>query len=320
MNPLLFIAAGGTIASHFDGQAWREVPGQVLVDELGESPVPIEVVDVASGPSSNLTVDDMVGVARRIVAAPAGVVVAHGTDTIELTAFVADLLLGRSATRPAVVFTGSMRVHSHPAPDGPANLRDAIALAVDQAAVGREVMVCLDGQVHAADRVTKCNARSVDAFTSSPLAVLGTVRQGTVEFAAAHPAERAGATAFESAVGLLTAYPGIDPAELDRALERRRGIVIEVFGDLNVPRQLWAGIHRAWNDGVLVVLASRPFTHTATTPDLALLGAVGAGGLTAQKARLAAMAALGTCPDRDAAASWLADCALTYDPGERSST
>ena len=320
MSTVRVIATGGTIASHFDGQAWTEVPGRALVDELGRLPVQVEVDDVASGPSSNLTVDDMVAIARRIAAAPAGVVVAHGTDTIELTAFVADLLLGRSATRPAVVFTGSMRVHSHPAPDGPGNLRDAIALAASGAAVGREVMVCLDGHVHAADRVAKCNARSVDAFTSAPLTTLGTVRDGVVELAAARPATRSGATAFEPAVGLLTAYPGIEPAELDRALAGRRGIVIDVFGDLNVPRQLWAGIHRAWNEGVLVVLASRPFTTTTSTPDLALLGAVGAGGLTAQKARLATMAALGTCTDRDAAAAWLADRALDYDPAERSST
>jgi L-asparaginase len=323
------IATGGTIASHFDGQEWTEVPGRALVAELGRLPVQVDVDDVASGPSSNLTVDDMVAIARRvadcIAAAEAaggatGVVVSHGTDTIELTAFVTDLLLRRSATRPAVVFTGSMRVHSHPAPDGPGNLRDAIALASSGAAAGREVMVCLDGGVHAADRVTKCNARSVDAVTSAPLAALGTVRDGLVELVAARPAARSGAIAFEPSVGLLTAYPGIDPAELDRALDGRRGIVVEVFGDLNVPRQLWSGIHRAWNDGVLVVLASRPFTHTTSTPDLALLGAVGAGGLTAQKARLATMAALGSCIDRDAAATWLADRALAYDPAERSST
>jgi L-asparaginase len=323
------IATGGTIASHFDGQAWTEVPGCALVDELGRLPVHVEVDDVASGPSSNLTVDDMVAIARRVADCIAsaeaaggatGVVVSHGTDTVELTAFVTDLLLGRAATRPAVVFTGSMRVHSHPAHDGPGNLRDAIALAAHHSAVGREVMVCLDGQVHAADRVTKCNARSVDAFTSAPLTALGTVHDEVVEFAAARPPIRSGATAFEPSVGLLTAYPGIDPAELDQALAGRRGIVIEVFGDLNVPRQLWAGIHRAWNDGVLVVLASRPFTHTTSTPDLALLGTIGAGGLTAQKARLAAMAALGTCRDRDGAAAWLAERALDYEPAERSST
>ena len=328
MHAVHVIATGGTIASHFDGQMWTEMSGGALVDELGLS-IEVEVDDVASGPSSNLGAADMIDIARHVARCIAtaeaaggntGVVVVHGTDTMELTAFVTDLLLGRSPTRPPVVFTGSMRVHSHPAPDGPGNLRDAIALATADSAVGREVMVCLDGQVHAADRVVKCNARSVDAFTSAPLTTLAAVRDGAVEFAAARPGARSGATSFDAAVGLLTAYPGIEPAELDHALVGRRGIVIDVFGDLNVPRQLWAGIHRAWNEGVLVVLASRPFTHTTGTPDLALLGAVGAGGLTAQKARLATMAALGSCADRDAAAAWLADRALVYDPAERSST
>lgn len=328
MASVRVIACGGTIASHFDGVDWQQVPGRRLVDELGVLlgadgvPVQAQVDDVAAGPSSNLGVDEMLDIARQAVAAARHgepVVVVHGTDTVELTAYLADLLLGADRSAAPVVFTGSMRVHSHPAPDGPGNLRHAVRVATSPAARGRGVLLCFDSRVHAADRVVKCNANSLDAFTSAPGAAVGTVDGDAVRFSEPARLRQLAATGFDTAVGLLAVYPGMSAEELQRALHGRRGLVLEVFGDLNVPRHLWEGIHHARRDGVLVVLASRAFTSTSTSADLELLGAVGAGGLTAQKARLAAMAALGSTDDRDAAAAWLAARALTYDPGERSS-
>lgn len=318
------IATGGTISSHFDGTAWTNIDGAGLIAELGDaSALGVVVSDVASGPSSNLTVLDMVGIAESvrdaIAAGATGVVVVHGTDTMELTAFVCQLVLGVSSDRRPVVFTGSMRVHSHAAPDGPANLRDAIAVAASDAAVGREVMVCLEGTVHAADRATKCHAASIDAFQSAPFEPIGCVVDGAPVFTVT-PVERPAATGFVADVPLVTSYPGVDAAVLETALAGVPAAVVEGFGDLNVPQQLWGPIHRAWNRGALVVLASRPFTPTATNPDLSMLGAVGAGGLTAQKARLAVMAALGSTADRDAAVAFFHQLALSYVAGDRSTS
>ncbi len=315
------IATGGTISSHFDGVEWTNVDGATLVAELGELGVPVDVVDVAAGPSSNLTTDDMVGIAVRVREALAGgatgVVVVHGTDTMELTAFVTQLLLGTTPTRRPVVFTGSMRVHSHAAPDGPRNLRDAIAVAAADAAVGRDVMVCLNGELHAADRVAKHSAASLDAFDSAPFGPVGHVVDGRLRIAE-RGAGRRPATGFAADVPLITCYPGMPASALDAVIAGRAGFVIEAFGDLNVPQQLWAPLHHAWNAGRLVVLASRPFTPTVTNDGLALLGGVGAGGLTAQKARLAAMAALHSSGDRDEAVAFLRQYALTYDARDRS--
>jgi L-asparaginase len=318
------IATGGTISSHFDGHEWTNLDGAALVAELGDDIVRgVSVRDVATGPSSNLTADDMVGVARKVgealAAGASGVVVVHGTDTMELTAFVCQLMLGTDRARRPVVFTGSMRVHSHAAPDGPANLRDAIAVAGSDAAIGREVMVCLEGILHAADRVSKCHAASVDAFHSAPFRPIGRLCDGVPVFDA-FADERPAANGFVSDVPLVSCYPGIATVEVAAALDGRPGAVIEVFGDLNVPQQLWGPIHRAWNDGALVVLASRPFTPTTTNDGLAMLGAVGAGGLTAQKARLATMAALGSSPDRDTAIAFLHAYSLAFDARDRSTT
>jgi L-asparaginase len=318
------IATGGTISSHFDGSEWTNIDGAGLIAELGDAVARDVVVrDVASGPSSNLTVLDMVSIAESVrealAAGATGVVVVHGTDTMELTAFVCQLALGVTADRRPVVFTGSMRVHSHAAPDGTANLRDAIVVAASDRAVGREVMVCLESTLHAADRVTKCHAASVDAFQSAPFAPIGRVVDGAPVFTAT-TVERPVATGFAAEVPLVTSYPGIAPEVLDAALAGVEGAVVEGFGDLNVPQQLWGPIHHAWNRGALVVLASRPFTATTSTADLAMLGAVGAGGLTAQKARLAVMAALGTAGNRDQALVFLDQLTLTYDAGDRSTS
>lgn len=321
------IATGGTISSHFDGTQWQGLSGSTLVHELGDlthlAPTGVEVVDAAAGPSSNLSLDDMLAIARRVAdaldAGATGVVVLHGTDTLELTAFATQLLLGTTPTRRPVVFTGSMRVHSHPRPDGPQNLRDALAVASSDAAIGREVMVCLEGALHAADRVQKRSAASVDAFDSAPFEPVGRVIDGRVTFAAA-AGLRPAATAFVADVPLVTCYPGITADAITAALGTSPGAVVEGFGDLNLPFAAWSAVHAACASGTLVVVASRPFTPTVTAEGLELAGAVGAGGLTPQKARLALMAALGSTTSRAEAIDALRHHALHHDAGERGTT
>lgn len=319
------IATGGTISSHFDGTAWSNLDGATLVAELGPLPVPVRVDDVATGPSSNLSTDDMVAIAghvrRALDGGAQGVVVVHGTDTMELTAFMVQLFLGTDAHRRPVVFTGSMRVHSHPDPDGPRNLRDAITVAAAEHAVGREVLVCVEGELHAADRVRKHDAASVDAFRSVPFAPVGRVDGDAVRFTEVAAARRpAVAVAVAGPVPLVVCYPGITSDSVALALEGCRGAVVEGFGDLNLPHATWEPLLRAAQQGALVVLASSAFTPNAGDDDLRRLGAVGAGGLTAQKARLAVMAALGSTADRESAVDLIRHYALTYDARDRSTT
>ena len=321
---VLVVATGGTISSHFDGTDWQGLSGAALVAELGDlsdlAPCGVDVVDAATGPSSNLGFDDILAIARRVATAlddgATGVVVLHGTDTLELTAFTTQLLLGTTAHRRPVVLTGSMRVHSHPSPDGPRNLRDAIAVAASDTAVGREVLVCLEGALHAADRVVKRSAASVDAFDSAPLAPVGRVVDGRITFTALAEA-RTAARGFVTDVPLVTCYPGITGDAVAAAIGSSPGAVVEAFGDLNMPFVAWSAVHGACANGSLVAVASRPFTPTRSSEGLELSGAVGAGGLTAQKARLAVMAALGTGDTRPDAIAFLHQYALRYDAGER---
>lgn len=316
------IATGGTITSHFDGTQWSNVDATTLIAELGDVGVDLHVHEVAAGPSSNLGIDDMVAIAHRVEAALTegahGVVVVHGTDTMELTAFTTQLVVGTQPTRRPVVFTGSMRVHSHPAPDGPGNLRQSIAVAAGDEGVGRDVMVCMGGELHAADRVRKHLAMSVDAFHSLPFGPIGTMEGGLAVFTA--PARtHLPAGGIDTRVALVTCYPGITAEAFSTAAAGAAGVVVEGFGDLNVPHTLWGPIHHAATvDGVLVVLASSAFTSNIGDADMRALGVVGAGGLTAQKARIALMAALGSTRDREAAIDFLHQHALAFDAGDRS--
>lgn len=315
------VATGGTLSSHLGPDGWTNLDGRALVDELGPLPVDVVVEDVATGPSSHLGAADMEAVARRVrevlAAGADGVVITHGTDTMELTAFVVDLLVAGGPQRAPIVFTGSMRAHSHSRADGPANLRDAITVAASAEARGADVLVCLDGRLHAADRVRKRSAASVDAFDSAPFEPVGTVDGDTVritERPGGHPI----AAGLAVEVPLVTCYPGMPAEVFTAAAAGQRGVVIDAFGDLNVPATLWGPMYEAGRAGTLLVVASQVFTPNAGDDDMRRLGAVGAGGLTAQKARLATMAALTEHADRDAAIEFVRARALTYDAGDRS--
>lgn len=316
------IATGGTISSHWDGEAWGNLDGAALIDELGALPVEVTVADVASGPSANLSTDDMVAIARRVADAldsgARGVVVTHGTDTMELTAFVVQLLLGTSEHRRPVVFTGSMRVHSHAAPDGPRNLRDAIDVAASEVAVGHDVLVCLEGSLHSARAVHKHTAASVDAFHSLPSQPMGTVHRGQVDLAARPPSVEP-APGLAGPVPLLTCYPGIEAEHIEAVLQQAVGVVVEGFGDLNLPAGAWQPLHRAVRRGAAVLVASAAFTPNRGA-DLVPFGAAGAGGLPAQKARLALMAGLAGSSDPASAFEFVHRYSHAHDFGDRSSS
>lgn len=294
---IALLATGGTIASHFDGTAWANLDGAHLLAELGDlsAEAHVAVRDVESGPSSHLSVHDMLAIISHVRDAVNsgvdGVVVTHGTDTLEITSFLAGLILD---TDTPVVFTGSMRVNSHAEPDGPGNMRDSIALAASPQARGRGVLVCLNGEIHSPRLARKLNASGVEAFYSIPDGAVGRIHKGVVEFAAA--AARGSVldwpTYVRDDVHLVTLYPGLDEAALRRSVGDSRGVVVEAFGDLNVPMNLWGVIHEWSTEGRLVVIASGAYTPTATSEFLDLLGIMGAGGLTPQKARVALLVAM----------------------------
>ena len=291
------VATGGTISSHFTpnsdgGGEWSNLTGRQLLDEQGFTDVVVH--DVASGPSSNLSITDMVAIAEHVRGCfdggATGVVVVHGTDTLDLSAYVTHLLLGGSRVLGPVVFTGSMRVHSDPEPDGPANLRDAVAVASSPIVSG--VVACLNGVVHDAPYLNKRTAAAVHAFDSFPFRPIGHVVDGAFVADSVRRSVGPAATGFAHEVALVSCDPGIDTDDVRRAISGRRGVVVEGFGDLNIPQRVWGPVYEAASNGAMVMVASRVFTPTLSNEGLELLGVVGAGGLPAQKAMVLVRAAL----------------------------
>lgn len=229
-----------------------------------------------------------------------GIVLTHGTDTLEETAFV----LNRYWDRPApLVVTGAMRPASAPGADGPANLRDAVRTAVAPSARGRGVLVVFDGHVHLADQVTKASSRSVSAFASAPSGPFATLDDGDLRLLH-QPFDRAArVTRAESVppsrfpeVPILTAGLDEDFTLLDHLPPRaREGLVIAGVGMGHVSPAAMPRLRRLLEAGTPVVVATRiaaggTSTHHYAYPgsevDLLDAGAVMAGFLPPAKARL----------------------------------
>jgi len=170
------------------------------------------------------------------------------------------------------------------------------------------VVVVLNGTVHSPRHIRKVNAVDIEAFSSYPVAPIGAMVDGTPRWAEDSTVANELLPALvdiEYRVPLVVSYPGIDAKVLEAACSNARGVVVEAFGELNSPENLWPVIRAASDAGILVALTSNTYTPTVTNEGLTLLGARGMGGLTSQKARLAMMCALGNNRSVDEANSYL---------------
>ena len=220
----------------------------------------------------------------------AGVVVTHGTDTLEETAFFLHSVL---ATTKPVVLTCAMRPATALYPDGPQNMRDAIAVVLAPAARG--VMVVCAGRVHGAADVQKVHTYRLDAFSSGDVGALGYVEEGTVRLTRPWPADGAtsGALARLPAsdaawprVEIVTSHSGARGTVVDALLAARSvdGLVVAATGNGTIHSELEAALLRAQDSGIAVRRATRciegrilPRSNEAISD---------AGGLSPVKARI----------------------------------
>jgi L-asparaginase len=305
------LATGGTIATTIDPVTGRSAStlGADVVALATVKGVEVSVDVVASQPSWALDPVDMARIASLAVgvageAGVDGVVVTHGTTTLEYTAFLTDLFVRGVAP---VVFTGAMRRADDPAPDGPDNLRDAVAVAASTEARGHGALVVFAGRIIDGRHAWKANRSHVDAFVDLSGSQLGRVSQEEVSMVAPRRPRTALAATIEPHVAFVKLVPGAGGDVVDGALSSGpAGLVVEALpGSGGVPALALPSL-RAAAERIPVVIASRaPFGTQSRVPT----GGTGepfdgipflsAGRLSAEAAWLLLMAILGQGGNHD---------------------
>ncbi|WP_460274040.1 asparaginase [Celeribacter sp. ULVN23_4] len=311
MKNVALIATGGTIASSADktaGAVNAGLSGETLLKSLHQ---PLEGIEVSvenfeAAGSYALDLATIHRLCRRIDEVLTddgvdGVVVTHGTDTMEESAFLAWLLV--QSDKP-VVFTGAQRHAGQPDTDGPRNIYDAICAAASAALVGVGAVILFEGDLHGGRYVTKAHTSRVDTFRSVGQGKLGEVDHGRVYVYArpAHPRPVLETPALDPDVELIALGLGSTPRLMKLAGEHgATGIVLSAFGRGNAPKGFADVTEELVAAGCPVVVASR--CHEGRTQaiygkdsggvTLVAKGALLAGDLSAVKARLLLSALVG---------------------------
>ncbi|MEV5574496.1 asparaginase [Spirillospora sp. NPDC052269] len=300
---IAIFSLGGTIAMTTDPATGGVVPAlsaQELLDAvpaLRDLDVNLKVHDFRRLPGASLSFDDLRALAAAITDAFRdgcdGAVVTQGTDTIEESAYLLDLLHTRD--QPIVV-TGAMRNPTQPGADGPANIHAAVITAAAPELNGAGAVVVLGDEIHAARIVRKSHTTSPAAFTSPTSGPLGHVYEGRVHLHGPLPVRAllsGPLTQPTPRVGLYTATLGDDGALLGRMAESCDGLVMAAFGVGHVP-QSFVGILERTAARIPVVLASRigngpvlqaTYSFPGSEKDLLGRGLIRGGHLDALKGR-----------------------------------
>lgn len=298
MSHVILITTGGTIASlpaPGGGVVAAGLGGASLV--AGRQAAPVVHDDFCAVGSYQMDLALAWRLALRVnrhLADPdcLGAVVAHGTDTMEESVFMADLLL--AGDKP-VVFTGAQHHAGEVGGDGPRNLADAITLAASPAARGLGALLLFDQDVHAARDVAKAHTSRLDTFTSGDHGKLATV-DGDAVLVYRRPRRRLRLEAGPPVdIPLLRMAMGMN-GDLIRFLAAgpAPALVIEAFGRGNLPPDAGAALREAIDTGKTVVITSRcpggrvvpTYGQAGGGIDLASAGALFAGDLAGNKARI----------------------------------
>ncbi|GGF09209.1 L-asparaginase [Halobacillus andaensis] len=308
MKTILVIHTGGTISMKENKETGEvntgeQHPLQEITSFLsGSTEVEDEILFYL--PSPHIRPDHMLELGQFIHEKLAvqhydGIVVTHGTDTLEETAYFLDLFL---QTRKPVIVTGAMRSSNEIGSDGLYNLLSAIKVASCDEAQDKGVLVVMNDEIHTSRNVTKTSTSNVATFQSPQYGPIGITTKNDVFFhhkSTSHdsyPIQQ-----LTKKVVLIKAYAGMDGSIIEAARESgANGMVIEALGQGNLPPETVPAIKETIQKGLPVVLVSRcyqgivqdTYSYEGGGRNLRELGVIFANGLTGPKARIKLMVAL----------------------------
>jgi L-asparaginase len=303
---VVVLATGGTIAgAAATGTQSAYTSGAVTIDAM-LSAVPgikdlanIKGEQISNVGSQDMSFDIMLKLAKRcneLLAdkSLAGIVITHGTDTMEETAFFLNLTV--KSDKP-VVLVGSMRPSTAVSADGPLNLYDAVAVAADPKAEGRGVLVVMNDWIHGAHSLTKTSTTAIQTFMSPLRGIVGVSAYGKNDYYNSPSWKHTSASEFD--VANVTALPRVDiifadvdmsPDLIDASVNNgAKGIVIAGVGNGNMNKASLEAAARAAKKGVVVVRSSRVVTGTVgrnVEVNDDEMGFVASDELNPQKARI----------------------------------
>lgn len=313
MKHLLVIHTGGTISMSQD-QSNKVVTNDINPISLHQDVInqyaQIDELNPFNVPSPHMTIQHVKQLKDIILEAVTnkyydGFVITHGTDTLEETAFLLDLILG---IEQPVVITGAMRSSNEIGSDGLYNYISAIRVASDEKARHKGVMVVFNDEIHTARNVTKTHTSNTNTFQSPNHGPLGVLTKDRVQFHHMPYRQQALENVNEKLnVPLVKAYMGL-PGNIFSFYSREGidGMVIEALGQGNIPPSALEGIQQLVSLNIPIVLVSRSFNGIVSPTyaydgggyQLAQQGFIFSNGLNGPKARLKLLVALSNNLDK----------------------
>ena len=314
MEKILIVFTGGTFSMMIDEKTGGAIPyfsGEQLLEKIPQARklAEIDCYDFGKYPGPHMTPELMLDLSNKIKEflnknKYKGIIVTHGTDTLEETAYFLDLTI---KTEIPIVVIGSIRNSSEPDWDGPRNLIDAINVCLSPSTKHLGVLVCLNGDINAASEVTKIYTEEIYSFRSLDFGTLGSIKNGNVVLnRLPRKLETIEANKIVSNVDILIVYAGMNEKFFKFSADSgAEGIVVEALGVGNVPPAVFEGIKYAVEKNIPVVLVSRCpagetediYSYPGAGKWLHSIGVIFADFLNGQKARIKLILALGVTKD-----------------------
>lgn len=316
MKNILIVFTGGTFSMKIDESTKAAVPffhGDELIKMIPEikGMASISIYEFGNFPGPHMTPEKMLDLSKKIKSFVQqkdidGVIVTHGTDTLEETAYFLDLTI---KTEKPIVVIGAMKTSSEPDWDGPKNLIDAIHIINNPNSKSLGVLVCLNGEINAASEVTKTHTENVETFHSLDFGSLGFVEKGRVWYnRLPRKLEHFETEKINSNIDLIKIYAGMNEKFFRFSADSgAEGVVIEAMGVGNVPPQAFEGIKYIVEKNIPVVLVSRCpagetldiYGYPGAGKWLKQIGVIFADYLNGQKARIKMMICMGITKDKN---------------------